>query len=104
MLKTREHDAKRQNVPFKITLQDLLPIPGVCPVLGIPLKHGKTGGEDTSPSIDRLNPRLGYVPGNVFVMSLKANRIKNDATPEQLLKVYEWYINQIQRCGTAPIT
>lgn len=90
-LGARRRDAKKHGVPFSITLEDLLPLPEKCPVLGIPLKHGATGGEDASPSIDRIIPTLGYVRGNVIVVSLKANRIKNDATPDELMEVARFY-------------
>jgi hypothetical protein len=91
MLSTRRRDAQKFGIPFQITLQDLLPVPAVCPVLGLPLRHGKAGGEDCSPSIDRVIPSLGYVPGNVMIVSLKANRIKNDATPAELKAVASFY-------------
>lgn len=39
---------------------------------------------NNSPTIDRINPKLGYIKGNVWVISNKANRFKNDATLEEL--------------------
>jgi hypothetical protein len=60
-------------------------------VLGLRLKQGKNKRRrNSSPSIDRLNPRLGYVPGNIAVISHIANAIKSNATPKQLEKVYKW--------------
>ena len=35
---------------------------------------------------------LGYVRGNVTVMSMKANIMKGDATPEELLQFAEWVL------------
>ena len=46
---------------------------------------------DNSPTIDRIVPELGYVKGNVVVVSAKANRIKNDATITEILSVYNYY-------------
>lgn len=88
----RRRDAEKRGVPFSIQIEDLLPLPTLCPVLGLPIQHGKAGGEDGSPSIDRIVPTKGYVPGNVIVVSLKANRIKNDATPEELMAVAKFYV------------
>lgn len=39
------------------------------------------------PSLDRINPDRGYVPGNVQVISFRANTLKNNATREELAKV-----------------
>ena len=56
-------------------------------MLGIPL-FPNTGGSpcpnSLSPSLDKIKPHLGYVPGNVLVVSHRANMIKHDATPEEL--------------------
>ena len=45
---------------------------------------------DDSPSIDRLIPELGYIKGNVNVISLRANIIKNNATKDELIKIANW--------------
>lgn len=68
-------------------------IPDFCPVLGLPL-YRNTGGlaqGPNSPSLDRIDPALGYVKGNVNVISSKANAIKSNATPEELLRVAAYY-------------
>lgn len=63
-----------------------------CPALGTPLTYGATGVLGTSPSFDRLDPdpTVGYVEGNVHVISLHANAIKNNATPDEILRVASW--------------
>lgn len=76
-------------VPFTLAESDLT-IPTHCPVLGIPLAVGTLQDKDASPTVDRMVPALGYVPGNVAVISHRANRIKSDATPEELGKILEW--------------
>lgn len=71
---------KRANdtfIEFSITIDDL-PLPKVCPVFGIPIVHG--GFSDGSASIDRIDNTKGYVPGNVAIISQKANRLKNNGT------------------------
>jgi hypothetical protein len=69
-------------VPFSITMQAIV-IPPVCPVLGIPIVLGEQRSGN-SPSLDRITPKLGYVPGNVRVISDKANRLKGDRTLSEL--------------------
>jgi len=59
-------------------------IPAVCPLLGTPLNASGRRFDANNPSIDRIIPTLGYVPGNVWVISWRANAIKHDATLEEL--------------------
>lgn len=81
--------AKDKNIPFDISLSDL-EVPAFCPVLGIELCVNDSHAKDNSISIDRINPELGYVKGNVAIISYKANTIKNNASIEELEKVLQW--------------
>lgn len=74
--------AASRGVMFSITVQSII-MPATCPVLGIPIVLGQRRS-DNSPSLDRLMPERGYVPGNVRVISDKANRLKGDRTLSQL--------------------
>ena len=88
--------AQNKNVPFTVTLKYLREMAGDhCPVFGHKfvwgrsrLGKGKTTGD--SPSLDRIIPKLGYVPGNVVFISHNANRIKNNATEKELYAVADW--------------
>lgn len=82
--------AKKTGIEFTITKEDLF-VPTNCPVLGIKMRFSSTlGGEYNSYSVDRINNNIGYVPGNVHVISRRANHIKNDATAEELEKVLQY--------------
>lgn len=71
-------------------------IPETCPVLGIPLFPGiGRGPQHNAPTLDRIVPDLGYVPGNIRVMSHLANSMKRDATPEQLRTFAEWVLEEV---------
>jgi hypothetical protein len=59
-------------------------IPKVCPLRGVPLSVGTGQHTDDSPTLDRKDPRRGYVKGNVWVISHKANRLKGNFTPNEL--------------------
>lgn len=75
--------ARRDGLPFTLTREDLLPLPTRCPVLGIKIDYERKpirGAHEDSPSLDRTDSEKGYVPGNVRVISSRANRIKNDGT------------------------
>jgi len=91
MLTRARARARKQNVPCTITKSDII-IPEICPILGIPLVKGKGRMHDNSPSLDKVIPAKGYVPGNILVMSQKANFLKNNATPEELLKLAKWVL------------
>lgn len=78
--------AKIKNVPFNLTEEDII-IPEFCPYLGIKItehsdRYDKRG---SVASLDRIIPELGYVKGNVEVISHQANTMKSNATKEQLL-------------------
>lgn len=89
MLRNAKQSAKKRGLAFDLELSDIV-IPEVCPALGIPLFKNGARGPNT-PSLDRIVPSLGYTKGNVVVVSLLANRIKTDATTEQILAVGAFY-------------
>jgi hypothetical protein len=86
MIYTARHKSKKFGLPFNIDRDDIS-IPEYCPLLGIKLELLKRKVDDASPSLDKIKPELGYVKGNVWVISNKANRIKNDATPDEIERV-----------------
>jgi hypothetical protein len=75
-----------------VTASDLK-VPPYCPVLGISLASSVGVASDASPTVDRLRPELGYVPGNVVVMSNLANRIKSTGSSMQVMQVAQWMRN-----------
>lgn len=82
---------KGKDVPFNLTNEYLFDrLPTHCPVLGVEFVWIGAGTNWASPSIDRIKPELGYVEGNVAVISRRANMIKSDATLEEVSKVLEW--------------
>jgi len=80
------------NVPHTITSDDIT-IPRLCPVLGIPLFLTKGSYSDNSPSIDRIVGEVGYVPGNIRIISKRANTIKSSATLDEVLAVADYIKN-----------
>ena len=86
--------ARRGSIPFTITVDDVV-VPEKCPVLGVTLERGQDAVTNpNSPSLDRLSAPLGYVPGNIAVISHRANRMKNDATLEELELLVAWLKSQ----------
>ena len=59
-------------------------ITDTCPLLGIEIKAGLPRNSAQSPSIDKIVPELGYIKGNVWIVSSRANIIKNDASVDEI--------------------
>ncbi|WP_295842584.1 hypothetical protein [uncultured Xanthomonas sp.] len=82
--------ARQAGVPFDLEPADVV-IPERCPVLDIPLSTECGKRSEGTASIDRIVPSLGYVKGNVVVTSWRANRLKNDASLDELRRLFEFY-------------
>ena len=80
MLGRAKYRAKQKGLDFNITKEDIV-IPDICPLLGTPMK---------SPSLDRIDPTKGYIKGNVWVISNRANTLKNDASLQELELLVEY--------------
>ena len=72
---------------FTITKEDIV-IPDKCPLLGIDIIP-KAKDRTHSPSLDRLDSTKGYTPDNIWVVSSRANTLKNDATLTELKTLVE---------------
>lgn len=103
LLRGARDRALAKGIPFTLTEEDF-EVPEFCPVLGMKLAIGTgRGPAPHSPTLDRMNPLLGYVPGNVQVISSRANAMKNDATPDELRKFAAWVLKEFpaRRSGRA---
>lgn len=85
--------AAAKGLPFTIELMDIPEIPECCPILGFALKSHAGKMQFNSPTLDRIRPELGYVPGNLQIISQRANVVKNDASAEELVKVANYMLN-----------
>jgi hypothetical protein len=82
--------ALRENLPFDLEESDTA-VPNLCPVLGIPLLFADRGRSDNTPSVDRLDPTLGYVKGNIAVISWRANRMKARFDLHEFEALVRWW-------------
>ena len=70
---------------FNLTIDDIV-IPEKCPLLEIPLSTDpKDFNEKNYYTADRIDSSKGLVKGNIQVISLLANRMKNKATESELM-------------------
>lgn len=91
MWENAKQRAARDNLPFDIEPEDCA-VPALCPVFGLPFVLGGGAAErmKRGPSIDKFKKELGYVKGNVFIISGMANTIKNQYSTAQVRAVADW--------------
>lgn len=90
--------AKRDNCKCVITINSLRKLAvDYCPVLGLKLDYslGNKIARENSPSVDKINPNLGYTKNNTIIISFKANTIKQNASSFELMKVAEFFNGKI---------
>lgn len=91
--------ARRDNVPFNLILQDLVDIAtDECPIFRTPFVWGSSGlgkgkVRENTPQLDRINPELGYVKGNIAFLSGKANKMKDNGTMQDHYNIADWIWN-----------
>lgn len=95
---------------FKTIMQHLFEkypvLPTKCPILNIDLKYSSSSPGDplwqNSISLDRIDSNLGYVIGNVQIISFRANTIKNNASVEEIFNLFK-YCNDIDKKETKTV-
>lgn len=96
--------SRRRGYESDLELADMPEIPVLCPVLGIKLEHGSLKEKDSSPSIDRKNTNLPYLrkyKDNLVFISHRANRIKSNASVEELRLIVEYMVSGQSEIETA---
>jgi len=84
--------ARRLGVAYNLTPEYLESIwTGFCPVTAAPIfLYERERQDEYCAELDRFIPSLGYIIGNVHFMSRRINRLKNNATSEELFKLANW--------------
>jgi hypothetical protein len=80
-----KNNAKEKSLEFNLEVEDIT-IPTLCPYLGVELLTESNQSRNPNYfSIDRVDSTKGYVKGNIQIISLLANTMKNNATINQLI-------------------
>ena len=82
LLAAARYRSTERGMEFTITKEDIV-IPDKCPLLGIDIIP-KAKDRFHSPSLDRIDNNKGYTPDNIWVVSSRANTLKNDASIQEL--------------------
>lgn len=80
LTRTRSN-SKPRGIECTIQLEDIF-IPEYCPILKVKLDKVRSGSL-FAPSLDRKDNSKGYIPGNVAVISRRANSLKRELTLEE---------------------
>jgi hypothetical protein len=100
-------NAKIRGLECTLELKDIPDIPKLCPVLHIKIEYTVGAGKRPKPnaaSLDRIDNTKGYVPGNVRIISYRANELKKDGTPEELKAIGLDATRQIKRNKAIDLT
>jgi hypothetical protein len=85
--------SRKNGMEFSITKEDII-IPENCPILDVVLTKGD-GYSPNAMSLDRVDNNKGYIPGNVRVISRKANIMKSSLTMDVLEKIIKYIKREI---------
>jgi hypothetical protein len=93
LLNSLKASAKKRGIQFNLTTSDIdyIGIPISCPVLGIPIFFHKGKVKDDSISFDRIDSSKGYERDNVIIVSYRVNKIKSDASLQELNNIVNFY-------------
>lgn len=91
--KSSKRRARLKNLPFNLSsdyLEKIFPKTCICPILGYKMKVANISLGKLSPTLDRINPRLGYIKGNVEFVTNIANLMMTSATGRDIKKFVKW--------------
>jgi hypothetical protein len=92
--------ARHRGYESDLEIGDLPVVGESCPVFGIRFNKARKSRSDATPSIDRLNSNLPYMKkykNNLCYISWKANRLKSNATIEELKQIIEFMMRGTQK-------
>ena len=75
--------SSKKDIDFSITIDDIK-IPKKCPLLELELSYSDFGIRYNSPSLDRKDSNKGYTKENIWVISSRANILKNNSNTKEL--------------------
>lgn len=92
MLSGAKLKAKKKGLEFDLTIEDII-IPETCPLLNIPLGKKNVKISENSPTLDRIDNSKGYIKGNIWVISNRANKMKGDFS----IKEFKTFLSNLCR-------
>lgn len=94
--------AKSLGVPFDLTPEYLEYLwTGYCPITNTRLEWTADRTNERAAELDRIVPHKGYVKGNVVFITRRMNRLKNNATWQELHQLISWLKEKEECLGHA---
>lgn len=88
--RSRKKNKERQALPYEVYKALYVTH---CPLLGLKLTYANYKGNapNNYASLDRIDPKKGYIEGNIQILSFRANSLKGDATLKEMeMLVKNW--------------
>ena len=96
--RTKKGECTSKSIPYNLDAEFLESIwTGNCAITGHSIQYGKKGSgshHKDHAHLDRFNPDLGYTKGNVAWVSGRINRIKYNATIQELSDILNYMIKE----------
>lgn len=81
--------AKTKHIDFSIEKYNIF-IPKICQVCKIEICQNNNKVQNNSPSVDRVNPTLGYIKNNIAVICYRCNNIKSNGNVEDHKRIVDY--------------
>ncbi len=91
-----KYRSKKKGLKYNIDSKYLIsiwPKDNKCPILGYkmrPSQDGNPGQDKCSPTLDRIDPRKGYIKGNCEWVCSLANQMMTAAEGKDLIRFAKW--------------
>lgn len=102
-LENAKKRSKEKNLSFNIDenyIKSIFPLDNCCSVFGTKFVRNDYYAKAT---LDRIIPELGYIKGNIIIISNRANMIKSDCSFEELFSIIDSFRELYNRTGTGII-
>lgn len=94
LMRVTKTRCEKLNIEFNLDYNDFI-IPEKCPIFNTKLIVGGKRSNN-SPSIDRIDNNKGYIKGNTWIISDRANRLKSNLSKEDLFTFCTKMLNKIK--------
>lgn len=101
VLKAKSNNRAYTDRPFDLTIEIINELwkaqGGRCYWFGIPMRIDGGARDPRMPSLDKIDPKLGYTKGNVVLACWGANACRGASTPEQF-RAFVQELREAWRC------